>query len=99
MTAAQTTLYFLTGLNVVLGILNLVALWRARRSDQAVMRTANSTLANRQAAQALHAANQPMQRRRVRALGASNQEPPARLPPSYPPSRQGFPTNPKRTQP
>lgn len=102
--------WLLLAIIVVLAVANAVLLRRQRKQDAPLMRTANSSLVNRQAAQALHAANKALgtpgaktypstePRPRVRALGAS-QEPPARLPPSYPPSHQGITTNPKRTQP
>lgn len=85
------THWLLIGIIAALAVANALLLRRQRKQDAPLMRTANSTLANRQAAQALHTANtQASARPRVRAIGESNQVPPARLPPSPPPLRPSF---------
>jgi hypothetical protein len=83
--------WLLIAIIVVLAVANALLLRRQRKQDAPLMRTANSSLVNRQAAQALHAANQQASARpRVRAIGESNQVPPARLPPSPAPLRPSF---------
>lgn len=85
------THWLLIGIIAALAAANAWLLRRQLKQDAPLMRTANSSLVNRQAAQALHAANtQPNTRPRVRAIGESNQVPPARLPPSPPPLRPSF---------
>ncbi len=97
------THWLLLAIIAVLAVANALLLRRQRKQDAPLMRTANSSLVNRQAAQALHAANKQAHKQpsteprpRVRAITGSNQEPPAHLPPSYPPRKDAAPVGDRR---
>ena len=90
------THWLLLAIIAVLAVANALLLRRQRKQDAPLMRTANSSLVNRQAAQALHAANKQAHKQpsteprpRVRAIGAD-------LPPSYPPRKDAAPVGDRR---
>ena len=86
------THWLLLAIIAVLAVANALLLRRQRKQDAPLMRTANSSLVNRQAAQALHAANKQAStepRPRVCAIGAD-------LPPSYPPRKDAAPVGDRR---
>lgn len=71
--------WLLIAIIVVLAVANALLLHRQRKQDAPLMRTANSSLVNRQAAQALHAANKAAQSSEPHLKGHN-----VNAPPSYP---------------